>query len=48
MIDEVLCKDYLDVNYCIGYTVEFKYMGTSYGKEYNKVNYKASYYKLYI
>ncbi|OUM56575.1 hypothetical protein PIROE2DRAFT_18762 [Piromyces sp. E2] len=36
MIDEILCKDYLDAEYCVGYTVAFKYMDTSYGVENNK------------
>ncbi|ORX58592.1 hypothetical protein BCR36DRAFT_318165 [Piromyces finnis] len=36
IIDNELCKDFIDKKFCIGFTIEFKYMGTYYGKEYNK------------
>jgi len=37
IIDSTKCKDYMNLEYCIGYTVDFEYMGSAYGKENNKV-----------
>ncbi|KAG4098606.1 hypothetical protein H8356DRAFT_1671825 [Neocallimastix lanati (nom. inval.)] len=36
IIDSTKCKDYMNLEYCIGYTVDFEYMGSAYGKENNK------------
>eukprot|EP00833_Pecoramyces_ruminatium_P016538 jgi/Orpsp1_1/1190570/evm.model.d7180000079831.2 len=36
IIDKEQCKEYLNMNYCVGYTIMFKYMDISYGKEFNK------------
>ncbi|OUM56574.1 hypothetical protein PIROE2DRAFT_18761 [Piromyces sp. E2] len=36
IIDKELCKDFIDKKLCIGYAVDFEYMGTYYGKEFNE------------